>query len=67
MATESYQTQLERVQTAIAAIESGGQSVDVDGTRLTRGDLEVLYRREAKLRKLAARASGTTVRQIVPG
>lgn len=66
VATETYQIQLERVQTAIAAIEEGGQDVVVNGRRMTRADLDVLYKREGRLRKLATRASGGTVRQVVP-
>ena len=46
MATESYQTQLERVQAAIAKIESGGQDVDYEGKHVRFGDLETLYARE---------------------
>ena len=68
MATESYQTQLERVQAAIAAIEERGQVVDANGRRLARGDLPELYRRESRLRSLAARAArgGARMRQGVP-
>lgn len=46
---EATATQLTRVQTAIAAIEGGAQSFTVLGRQYTRGDLEVLYRREEQL------------------
>lgn len=68
MATETYQTQLERVQAAIAAIESGGQATDVGGRSLTRADLDTLYQRERYLRRQVARASagGIATRRVVP-
>jgi hypothetical protein len=59
MAIETPSEQLERVQAAIRKIESGGQTVEIDGKRLTRGDLKVLYDREAALkREIAAAARG---------
>ena len=64
MATESYQAQLERVQAAIAKIESGGQDVDYEGKHVRFGDLETLYARESRLRVLAAREAGTGGRVI---
>ncbi len=59
MAVESYTAQLERVQAAIARIETGGQATELDGRRITRGDLATLYRREAQLRAMVAREAGT--------
>jgi hypothetical protein len=49
MATESAQVQLERVQAAIAAIESGTQSHSILGRTFTRADLATLYEREKEL------------------
>lgn len=62
MATESYQTQLERVQTAIAKIENGAQSYQINGRSLTRADLGELYDREKWLRKMAGRESNNGIR-----
>ena len=59
MATTDYQTQLENVQAAIAAIEDGGQSYSIStstGSRsVSRSDLGTLYERESHLRKLVNR------------
>jgi hypothetical protein len=66
---ESYADQLERVQTAIARIEAGAQSVTINGRTVQRGDLDTLYAREKWLRKMAAReeaGGGIRVRQVVP-
>ena len=49
MALASTQTQLETVQTAIAAIEGGAQSYSISGRSLTRADLPSLYKREREL------------------
>lgn len=62
MTTESYQTQLERVQTAIAAIEGGAQSYSIAGRSLSRADLQTLYDREKWLRKMADRATSGGIR-----
>lgn len=49
---------LDRVQTAIAAIESTGQAIGEDGKgTLTRGDLRTLYAREERLERKIARAA----------
>ena len=61
---ERTQKQLDSVQDAIAAIESGAQSyfIEENGMRrdLKRGDLEVMYKREnsliARLQKLTGRS-----------
>lgn len=68
MAVESYSMQLERVQTTIATIEEAGQAHDINGRSLRRADLEVLYKREKWLRKMADRESrgGIRMRQAVP-
>ncbi len=67
---KSYAQQLDEVQAAIEAIESGAQSVTVEGIRsLTRGDLATLYKREERLRGLVlreARGGGIRVRYGVP-
>ena len=55
---ESLETQLERVQLAIAAIESGAQSYQIANRKVTKGDLATLYAREKSLKAEIARASG---------
>jgi len=47
--------QLENVQAAIAAIESGDQSISSEGESLTRPDLKTLYDREERLLNKIAR------------
>lgn len=52
--------QLTSVQTAITAIESGAQSISVNGRSYTRADLKTLYDREDRLRKnIAAGVDGS--------
>ncbi len=46
---EDLQTQLARVQAAIAAIEGGAQEYMVEGRTFRRGDLRMLYEREERL------------------
>lgn len=67
MAVETYQQQLERVQAAIAKIESGEQAFDMNGRTVRRADLDVLYRREAYLRRMVARQQrgGIRLRRVV--
>ena len=61
MAIESTETQLERVQAAIAAIESGSQSYSIGGRTLTKADLKTLYEREKDLKlSLSDGAYGST-------
>jgi hypothetical protein len=56
MATYTLAEQLENVQDAIAAIESGAQSVRAqDGRQLSRANLDTLYKREAYLQNRIAR------------
>lgn len=55
---ESLETQLERVQMAIAAIENGAQSYQIANRKVTKGDLATLYAREKSLKAEIARASG---------
>ena len=58
---ETLETQLERVQTAIAAIESGAQSYRIDNRQLTRADLATLYARESSLKAAIARRDGDNI------
>jgi hypothetical protein len=66
----TYAQQLESVQTAIAQIELGAQSYTLEGVRtVTRADLGMLYKREERLRVMAAREArggGIRVRYGVP-
>ena len=55
---ESLEIQLERVQKAIAAIESGAQSYQIANRKITRGDLATLYARERSLKSEIAREDG---------
>lgn len=67
--SEDPQTQLTRVQTAIAAIEEGGQDVTYGDRRVTMADLKTLYAREQSLiRQVArnARGGGMRVRRVTP-
>jgi hypothetical protein len=58
---ETIQEQLTRVQSAIAAIESGAQEYGIGSRRVTKADLKVLYDREASLKQqLAFESIGTT-------
>lgn len=66
MATESYQVQLERVQSAIAAIEAGDREVRRGERTFTDADLPALYAREARLRKYVDRQAGKGLRQVIP-
>lgn len=69
MATEALQTQLERVQAAIAAIEERGQATSIGtsgATRtLTRGDLGTLYKRERDLKRRIGRETNGGRRTFV--
>lgn len=58
---ETLETQLERVQAAIAAIETGAQEYQIENRRLTRADLSTLYAREASLKNAIAAESGYNV------
>lgn len=74
MALQTTTEQLERVQAAIAKIESGGQSYTVQGAgggvTYTRADLAELYKREerllAQLNRENASSSGMRVRLMRP-
>jgi len=70
MAIKTYLEQLESVQAAIQAIESGAQSMEVSGRKYTKADLATLYAREKYLMPLATKAAtgrrGIRVRGITP-
>jgi hypothetical protein len=55
---ETLETQLDRVQAAIAAIESGAQSYQIANRRITKADLATLYARESSLKSQIAREKG---------
>lgn len=56
---ENISTQLERVQKAIATIETGAQEYTIGTRKLTKADLATLYNREADLKAaLAAEQHG---------
>ena len=67
---EKTEKQLERVENAIAAIESGAQSyfIEENGMRreLRRGDLETLYQREKTLILRLKRLSGRSISRMIP-
>ncbi|MBQ4361220.1 MAG: peptidylprolyl isomerase [Proteobacteria bacterium] len=58
---ETLETQLERVQTAIAAIESGAQEYRIDNRSVTKANLAALYARESSLKAAIARRDGNNV------
>ena len=55
---DTLEVQLERVQSAIAAIETGAQEYQIDNRRLTKADLATLYKREAALKSAIRTANG---------
>lgn len=58
---DTLQQQLERVQAAIAAIESGAQEYDIDSQNVTKANLKTLYEREIFLKQqIAYENIGTT-------
>jgi hypothetical protein len=65
---ESYSVQLDRVQAAIGAIESGNQSYTIQNRTFTKADLGLLYNRERFLRGQVAKqaAGGIRVQRVVP-
>ena len=62
------QAKLTRVQTAIAAVESGHQSYQIDGLSFREADLPVLYQREQTLLRQVDRLSrgGIRIKRFVP-
>jgi hypothetical protein len=65
---ETFAVQLDRVQQAIAAIESGSQSFTILNRSFTQADLATLYRRERELKSAIARQTrgGIRVQRIIP-
>ena len=55
---ETLETQLARVQEAIATIESGAQEYQIANRRLTKANLSTLYARENALMAAIARRDG---------
>lgn len=51
---ETLEIQLDRVQKAIAVIESGAQSYTIGNRSLTKADLKTLYNREEQLKNAIA-------------
>ncbi len=65
MAILTYTAQLESVQAAIAAIESGAQAYTIASRSFTSADLGTLYQRETWLRgKATQEADGRTGRKL---
>lgn len=60
--SETLEEKLTRVQTAIAAVESGGQNVSYEGRSVTKADLKTLYERETYLEKRIERSSRGGIR-----
>ena len=59
----TYTQQLDDVQAAILAIESGAQSYTIAGRSMTRGNLDALYKREERLiTKVARETTGGGIR-----
>lgn len=59
MSIETIESQLERVQTRIAQIESGAKEYGIGNRRVVNHELAVLYEREAELKAALAEASGS--------
>lgn len=59
---ESYSTQLDRVQDAIAKIENGAQSVTFNNRQYSYATIFRLYEREKWLRKMVSRESRGGIR-----
>lgn len=58
MAIKTYTEQLEEVQAAISAIESGAQEYQIGTRKLRRADINFLYKREEQLRAAVERETG---------
>jgi hypothetical protein len=60
VAIETPEQQLERVQAAIRAIESGAQEYTIGGRTVRKSDLKMLYEREKELlRRIDIDTNGT--------
>lgn len=64
---ETLEVQLERVQAAIAAIESGAQEYKIGDRSLTKANLGTLYARESSLKAAIARRDGDNIRYANTG
>lgn len=58
-------SQLTSVQAAIASIESNGQSVSIQGVTYSKGNLQALYDREARLLARISRGDSGGIRTSV--
>lgn len=67
MAVKTYAQQLEEVQAAITAVETGAQGYSMAGRSLTRANLQTLYDREKYLRAMVVRegAKGLDTKYVV--
>mgnify|MGYP000874558421 FL=1 len=55
---DTLEIQLERVKTAIAAIETGAQKYEINNRSITKADLATLYSREKQLKAAIAAQYG---------
>lgn len=58
---DTLETQLERVQEAIAAIETGAQEYRINNRSVTKADLDTLYSREKQLKAAIAAQNGENI------
>lgn len=58
---DTLEIQLERVQTAIAAIETGAQKYEINNRSITKADLTTLYSREKQLKAAIAARDGDNI------
>lgn len=58
---DTLEIQLERVQTAIAAIETGAQKYEINNRGITKADLATLYSREKQLKAAIAAQDGDNI------
>lgn len=58
---DTLEIQLERVQTAIAAIETGAQKYEINKRSITKADLATLYSRETQLKAAIAAQDGDNI------
>lgn len=58
---DTLEIQLERVQTAIAAIEEGAQKYEINNRSITKADLATLYNREKQLKAAIAAQNGDNI------
>lgn len=56
--------QLTSVQDAISAIESGGQSISINGRTYTKANLDILYDREERLLARIQREASGNMRTV---